>query len=269
MVRRVAGRILRVTVSLLVALGYVLISRLRTKEDSLFSILIYHSVSAGEAARFARQMDALLKIATPVAAVPPHEDTMGNTAVAVTFDDGYRSFRDHALPELVKRNIPATVFVPSRLLGEKPGFSSTGRTLPDETIMTAEDLLNLPPDLITVGSHCQTHPHLSGLDGEKVWEEIAGSRKDLETLLKRPVLFLAFPYGEYSQESIDLSKRAGYQRVFSALPTGDDGFLYGRIETDPKDWPLEFKLKVRGAYRWLPWAVDLKRKVRRFFRWTT
>jgi peptidoglycan/xylan/chitin deacetylase (PgdA/CDA1 family) len=258
----VVGRILRLIVSLFVALGNVLFPRFSTNKDPFLSILLYHSVKADEGARFARQMDALLKRATPVALLQGRDEILNTHQVAVTFDDGYRSFCEHVLPELVKRNIPATVFVPSRLLGKEPLFSAKYMLQGGETIMSEEELLNLPRDLITIGSHCQTHPHLLDLDLDTAWEEIAGSRRELENLLRRPVVALAFPYGEYSQQTLDLCRRAGYQLVFSALPEKHDGFLWGRIEADPKDWPLEFNLKVIGAYRWLPWAVNLKRKVR-------
>jgi peptidoglycan/xylan/chitin deacetylase (PgdA/CDA1 family) len=243
-------------------LWHELSQRFQTNKDPFLSILLYHSVTAGEGARFARQMDALLKRGTPVALLQGRDESPNTHQVAVTFDDGYRSFRVHALPELVKRNIPVTVFVPSRLLGEKPLFSSKYTLQGGETIMSDEELLNLPADLVTIGSHCQTHPHLLDLDLDSAREEIAGSRSELENLLRRPVVALAFPYGEYSQQTLDLCRRAGYQFVFSALPEKHDGFLCGRIEADLKDWPLEFTLKVIGAYRWLPWAVNLKRRMR-------
>jgi hypothetical protein len=30
----------------------------------------------------------------------------------------------------------------------------------------------------------------------------------------------------------------------------------------PNDWDIEFRLKVKGAYRWLPIAYELKRNLR-------
>ncbi len=35
----------------------------------------------------------------------------------------------------------------------------------------------------------------------------------------------------------------------------------GRVRVDPTDWPLEFHLKLMGAYRWLPMAIALKRRL--------
>jgi hypothetical protein len=42
---------------------------------------------------------------------------------------------------------------------------------------------------------------------------------------------------------------------------GDASHVVGRIEVSPTDWPLEFRLKIRGAYQWLPLAMSAKRKV--------
>jgi hypothetical protein len=41
--------------------------------------------------------------------------------------------------------------------------------------------------------------------------------------------------------------------------TGDDSLLVGRINVSPVDWPLEFRLKMQGAYQWLALAVPAKR----------
>ena len=56
--------------------------------------------------------------------------------------------------------------------------------------------------------------------------------------------------------------RAGYSTWFSTCPTplygeGAAGLL-GRVRTDPGDWPLEFELKLAGAYRWEPYLRRLR-----------
>jgi hypothetical protein len=38
-----------------------------------------------------------------------------------------------------------------------------------------------------------------------------------------------------------------------------DEFVTGRIDVQPTDWQIEFRLKVLGAYRWLPHAFAVKR----------
>lgn len=47
------------------------------------------------------------------------KDSWEDPAVAITFDDGYRDFYDHALPILKRKGVPAAVFVVTDLVGTK------------------------------------------------------------------------------------------------------------------------------------------------------
>ncbi len=42
----------------------------------------------------------------------------------------------------------------------------------------------------------------------------------------------------------------------------EDEFVCGSGWAYPTNWPLEFKLKVLGAYSWLPFAIQLKQGLR-------
>jgi hypothetical protein len=81
--------------------------------------------------------------------------------------------------------------------------------------------------------------------------------------LERPISLFSFPYGECSEDLIEQCRSAGYERVFTNLPvlafSQASEFVTGRVDVQPTDWPIEFRLKIAGAYRWLPYAFDLKR----------
>jgi peptidoglycan/xylan/chitin deacetylase (PgdA/CDA1 family) len=100
--------------------------------------------------------------------------------------------------------------------------------------------------------------------------ELRESKAQLERLLQRRVTLFSFPFGAFSEESVELCREAGYERVFTTLPEGvfetQAQFACGRVRVDPTDWLLEFYLKVVGAYRWLPWAIATKRKLVGYFR---
>lgn len=255
-------------IKLLVALVYAGIVRVRSFATQLPGrgcrspvVLNYHSVRSEQRVRFARQMDDLLLIAEPVTI-----DGLGRAqrhlCAVVTFDDAFQCLLENAIPELVARRIPAVIFVPSAALGRRPSWESENSdALWGETVMSSAQIRSLPDDLIAIGSHTKTHPDLGALTKEELREELVGSRDTLSAIAGRTIELLAIPYGRLTDDVLREAHEAGYTRVFSALPDHSDGFLSGRIDVTPDDWRLEFRLKVLGAYAWLPAAVRAKRRV--------
>ena len=120
--------------------------------------------------------------------------------------------------------------------------------------------------LVSIGSHCVSHRDLRFVDEDSSREEIIGSRIALENIIDQKVELLSFPHGGYNDRCIDFAYQAGYERVFTIQPTvgliSPNEFITGRVNVSPDDWPLEFHLKLMGAYRWLPWAYSIKKKIR-------
>jgi peptidoglycan/xylan/chitin deacetylase (PgdA/CDA1 family) len=224
-------------------------------------ILYYHSVPPAERKLFASQLDVLLRHATPIA-VDGSTVLPNRHCVGVTFDDAFENFVTTALPELKARHIPVTVFVITQALGK--AFGPAGDS---ERVMSAEQLMALPEDLVTIGSHTATHPMLTQSATEDSRLEILGSRSHLEELLRRTITLFSFPFGDFNESLCQVCREAGYRRVFTTLPlfalAEPDEFIVGRVRVDPTDWSSEFRLKLAGAYRWLPMAFRLKHWVLR------
>ena len=219
--------------------------------------IYYHRVVPEDARRFARQMDHLIRWSEPIGADRCDAPQPGSRSVIVTFDDGWQSFRTTALPEIARRKIPVTLFaIPGRLGGRlEDGVG--------ERLLTAEELLSLPRGLVAIGSHTCTHPDLPTLTEPDMRRELRDSRKILEDLTKTGVNLFCFPYGSFSPRALTLCAEEGYKKVFTGVPKlampSRDGFAVGRIAVEPDDWPLEFHLKISGAYCWVPLAIALKR----------
>jgi peptidoglycan/xylan/chitin deacetylase (PgdA/CDA1 family) len=215
-------------------------------------------------------MDLVQRFATPVRADSQAPLGASQRYIAVTFDDGLNSFAENALPELEKRNIPATLFVVAGRLGtvptwdtyEESTWASVGHVLPGERMLTAEQLREISGKII-IGSHSSTHPVLTELDQAAARREIEDSRRHLEAIIGTPVTLFSFPYGEFSKDVLTFCKDAGYQRVFTISPelalVDPREFVSGRVQVDPTDSPLELRLKMAGCYRWLPYAFTVKR----------
>jgi peptidoglycan/xylan/chitin deacetylase (PgdA/CDA1 family) len=228
-------------------------------------VLYYHAVAAEHRARFAAQMDVLKRFATPVSAGNESPLRRGEYYAAVTFDDGFATVGENAVPELVRRQIPATIFVVADLLGARgPTWETLGQEdCLSDRLMSVEELRALPRDFITIGSHSLSHPLLPSVSEEQAATEIYESKRKLSGLLSREVTLFSFPYGAFNQRLVNVCRAAGYERVFTILPkvafTSPKEFATGRVAVDPTDWPLEFRLKLLGAYRWLPSGFALKR----------
>jgi peptidoglycan/xylan/chitin deacetylase (PgdA/CDA1 family) len=85
-------------------------------------ILYYHSVTGNQRCRFSRQMDILGQLALACRLEELFDVRSGERRVLVTFDDGFRSVRENAVPETIYRGIPLLVFVPSAQLGARPAL---------------------------------------------------------------------------------------------------------------------------------------------------
>jgi peptidoglycan/xylan/chitin deacetylase (PgdA/CDA1 family) len=220
--------------------------------------LFYHQVRAEERDRFAKQMTKLRRTATPVGAGDSNPTASCQRSVFVTADDGWKSFVENALPEMERRSIPCTIFVIADRLGESLGDSS-------DRIITHGELRDLGSNSVTVGSHTLTHARLTALPDEAARQELLHSRLKLEAILDQKVDLFCFPYGAYDERILRLCGETGYKRVFLCRPESAshsaDSFIAGRIRADPSDWPIEFHLKLVGAYDWLASLLRLKKKI--------
>lgn len=95
--------------------------------------------------------------------------------------------------------------------------------------MSVDDLRHLHAKGFGVGGHSVTHPILSRCTAQQAYEEIAGARETLESLIRGKVSGFAYPNGtpgkDFGAEHIEMVRRAGYhfavttQRGFAAADT--------------------------------------------------
>ncbi|MFL5803106.1 MAG: polysaccharide deacetylase family protein [Roseiflexaceae bacterium] len=119
--------------------------------------------------------------------------------VILTFDDGYEDFYSSAYPLLQRYSDKATIYIISGRVG-KLGYMTWGEL---------HELAASP--LITVGAHTRTHPQLATKKPDRVRDELAGSKADLESQLHLIVLHLAYPSGSYDKQTLELAGACGYK----------------------------------------------------------
>ena len=268
------GRIFKLSISVvfvsLCAVDNALRDLFGVRKKGYCVVLYYHAVATKHRTLFSRQMDVLLRLTTPISANSVAIPQPGERFAVITFDDGLESVVENALPELEVRQIPSAVFIVTQSLGRAPiwmNVSADSVNVP--RVMSREQLLNVDKSLVTIGSHSLTHPNLTRVGIAEATRQISDSRTVLRKMLGREVSLFSFPYGAFNEDLIKCCREAGYERVFTSLPilalTNSGEFALGRISVEPTDWALEFRLKLLGAYRWLPGAVALKRRLRTFW----
>lgn len=141
---------------------------------------------------------------------------MPQKPVILTFDDGYQDFYDNAWPLLREYQDKATIFVLSR--GGHPGACGNNFYQPN-FYMTDDELRTLAQSpLITVGDHTEDHCSLKGKPEKIQWQEILGSKVELEAIIGKPVVHFAYPYGSFDSTSLRIVQESGYDTAVSTIP---------------------------------------------------
>lgn len=131
---------------------------------------------------------------------------------AITFDDGYLSVYEHAIPALEARKMTATIFV---VADQIDGINEWDRCAGDtrEPMMSADQIVDLASRGFEIGAHTLTHPHLTELDDERLVREIVDSKHRLEDLVGSEVSSFSYPYGDCDERVIAATVQAGFTRA--------------------------------------------------------
>jgi peptidoglycan/xylan/chitin deacetylase (PgdA/CDA1 family) len=225
------------------------------------TVIVYHGLGNCPAAhdpyrmftpieKFARQMRFLARRrrVVPLSDVVDGRVGRGRPAVALTFDDGYRSVLEEAVPILRRYGFPATCFVPTRWIGEANGwdtFEPTDHPLP---ILSAEGLLELEAAHVTVESHGHAHMHLGEVDEQDAVADIGASRRILTEVLGREPQFLAYPYGSQSPTARRAVEACHFDAAFSIGQRDEGRFGRERVTIRPADNMALYAFKTSGRY---------------------
>lgn len=104
-----------------------------------------------------------------------------------------------------------------RLRQATPGFRATPEEQAAYDMMSWDDMRDMDPALVTIGSHTLTHPILPLLDDPALERELAQSRLRLEDRLQREVGLFCYPNG-----STDSRVRAAAGRHYAAAVSTEE-----------------------------------------------
>ncbi|HME02078.1 MAG TPA: D-glucuronyl C5-epimerase family protein [Solirubrobacteraceae bacterium] len=228
--------------------------------------LCYHALSSSWDAdlcvlpeRFERQVELLIERGFRGVRFAELVNSAGRDRVlAVTFDDGYRSVIEIALPILSRFGLPATVFVPTDYIGTTgklcwPGIDQWGDGRFEDELrpMSWAELDSLAAAGWEIGSHSGSHANLTQLGDVALADELTRSKAACEEHLRRSCVSLAYPYGDVDDRVVAAAARAGYV-AGGTLPRRSiarGALEWPRIGVYRFDDDLRFSLKVSSTLR--------------------
>ena len=149
----------------------------------------------------------------------------GSRLAAITFDDGFLSDKDVAMPILQAAGIPFSIFLNQTAIERNyikyDLFNAIDRRYESKKFLDRDDVIAMDRKGVAIGSHTQNHRALSSCDDASLEREIRGNKQFLEDLLGHPVLDLALPYGKrehYDQRAITTALSAGHRFIYSTNP---------------------------------------------------
>ncbi len=118
--------------------------------------------------------------------------------VVLQFDDGYEDNYQYAFPMLKKYGFPAMFFLVSDKVGT-PDF------------MTWDQVREVEKYNISAGAHTRHHAYLPKLSLAQAQDEIAGSKREIESQLGHTIDYFAYPTGGFTEGIKALVANAGYK----------------------------------------------------------
>ncbi len=131
-----------------------------------------------------------------------NDGDLPENTIGISVDDADKSFLEVGWPLFKKNNIPVTLFV------------TTGTISNNQKYINWDQIRKLKEEGVVIGAHSHTHAHMPDSSIEEVRNEIETSNKIfLRELGEIPTLF-AFPYGETTDEVIELVKEYKFKVAF-------------------------------------------------------
>lgn len=153
--------------------------------------------------QFSHHIDLILQVGVTVAdahALERPQPRAGHQ-IGITFDDGFKS--DVANAELLARHGWTAMF-----------FISTDN-IGREGYMNEDDIRRLDGMGMLIGSHSHKHKRLNKLPEAEARTQLELSKQRLESILRHPVAYLAFPGGGYNANVITMATEVGFRYMLT------------------------------------------------------
>jgi peptidoglycan/xylan/chitin deacetylase (PgdA/CDA1 family) len=138
--------------------------------------------------------------------------------VVLTFDDGWKSFKEHAYPILKELGFPATLFIYTDFVGAR-------------IAMTWPELKELAQEGFDIQAHSKTHGDMRRKPGEpddeynrRMQSELVQPLGLFQQRLGQVPTILAYPYGAHDEDVVKRTREAGYVAALDVRRQGNPSF---------------------------------------------
>jgi peptidoglycan/xylan/chitin deacetylase (PgdA/CDA1 family) len=138
--------------------------------------------------------------------------------VVLTFDDGWKGFKEHAYPILKELGFPATLFIYTDFIGAR-------------IAMTWPELKELAQEGFDVQAHSKTHGDMRRKPTESEEEyqrrlqvELVQPLTVFQQRLGQTPTILAYPYGSHDDDVVKRTREAGYVAALDVRRQGNPSF---------------------------------------------
>lgn len=121
-----------------------------------------------------------------------------NKSIVLTFDDGYADNFLSAYPIIKENGFKATIFVITDTIDKNSYY------------LNSKQLLELHKNGIDIGSHTTDHEKLNKVSYEDQLKTLKASKGVLEKLLNTKIDYIAYPYGNWNEDTLRAAKDSGY-----------------------------------------------------------
>lgn len=171
--------------------------------------------------------------------------------IVITFDDGYVSQMQYAVPLLKKYKLKATLFIPLHFLGKTDSWNTS-----ELDIMTVDQLKSLDPEIVELGFHSFYHNKYTELSNA---ETEADTRRCMEFVSENELNFspvLAYPYGKFPREKME-------NEIFEKILSQNGIKLGLRIGNRINDFPFKKpyqveRIDVKGEWSLLKFRQKMR-----------
>ena len=179
--------------------------------------------------------------------------------IILTFDDCPKHLFDFAIPELQKRKMKASFYMPTAHIGGTNSWDTEeGRAKVE--LMNEAELKELSRLGMEVGAHSHHHIRLKGIEEAALRFEVRECKKILESITGKEVCSFAYPFGSVPKNYRAILAAAGYSYANSIYTPFENDLALRRFIYHDGDTVETLKQKLSFAYQCYRFLTDpLKR----------